>query len=76
MVNYSNIPESSTNLPNIGRPARAALVTIDVHDLAGVARHSRKELLALHGFGPKAIRLLEGALAAKGLSFREDDPAL
>lgn len=66
------IADSPTDLPNIGRPARSALAAIDVHDLAGVARHTRQELLALHGFGPKAIRLLEPALAEKGLRFRED----
>lgn len=65
------IPDEPTDLPNIGRPARSALAGIDVHDLAGVAQYSRQELLALHGFGPKAIRLLEPALAEKGLSFRE-----
>ena len=66
------IPDDPTDLPFIGGPARSALATIDVHDLAGVAKHSRKELLALHGFGPKAIRLLEPALAEKGLSFKDD----
>jgi hypothetical protein len=36
-----------------------------------VARHSRQELLAIHGVGPKAIRILETALAAKGLGYRD-----
>lgn len=66
------IPDDSTDLPFIGGPARAALAVIGVHDLAGVAKHTRKELLALHGFGPKAIRLLEPALAEKGLFFRDE----
>ena len=69
------IPDSPTDLPNIGRPARNALATIGVHALADVARYFRKELLTLHGFGPKAIRVLEPALAAKGLGFREEDSA-
>lgn len=64
------IPDDPTDLPFIGRPARSALATIEVHDLVSVAKHTRKELLALHGFGPKAIRLLEPALAEKGLSFK------
>ncbi len=72
MKNAPVIPDTPTDLPNIGRPARAALATIDVHDLAGVARHSRKELLALHGFGPKAIRLLETVLAEKGFDFSDE----
>lgn len=64
------IPDTPTDLPNIGRPARSALAAIGVHDLAGVATHTREQLLALHGFGPKAIRLIEAALTEKGLSFR------
>lgn len=66
------IPDGPTDLPFIGGPARSALATINVHDLAGVAEHTRKELLALHGFGPKAIRLLEPALAEKDLSFGDE----
>lgn len=72
MKDAPNIPDHPTDLPFIGGPARSALASIDVHDLAGVASHTRKELLALHGFGPKAIRLLEPALAEKGLSFRAE----
>lgn len=64
------LPDDPKDLPNIGRPARSALATIGVFDLAGVAKRTRKELLALHGFGPKAIRLLEPALAEKGLAFK------
>lgn len=66
------IPDTPTDLPNIGRPARSALAGIDVHDLASVSAHTRKELLALHGFGPKAIRILESAMAEKGLSFKDE----
>ena len=66
------IPDDSGDLPKISQPARAALAAAGIDDLNGVAAHSRQELLALHGFGPKAIRLLEPALAAKGLAFRDD----
>lgn len=66
------LPDDPKDLPNIGRPARSALATIGVYDLAGVAKHTRKELLTIHGFGPKSIRLLEPALAEKGLSFKDD----
>jgi hypothetical protein len=37
-----------------------------------VARHSKKELLAIHDVGPKAIAILGEALAAMGLGFKED----
>jgi hypothetical protein len=36
----------------------------------GPAAHSKKELFALHGVGPKAIAILDAALAAKRLCFR------
>jgi endonuclease III len=35
-----------------------------------VAARSKAELLALHGVGPKAIAILQDALAAEGLAFR------
>jgi hypothetical protein len=38
--------------------------------LAEVADRSEAELLALHGFGPRALRILEEALAAEGLTLR------
>jgi hypothetical protein len=36
----------------------------------GPAAHSKKELLAIHGVGPRAITILDAALAAKGRRFR------
>ena len=42
-----------------------------LHDATRASPASRaKELLALHGVGPKAIRILEEELAARGLAFR------
>lgn len=72
MKDAAVVPDTPTDLPNIGSPARRALAGVDIHDLAGVAKHTRTELLALHGFGPKAIRLLEPALAEKGLTFKDE----
>ena len=56
-----------------GNPARRAL------ELAGYTRLEQlhgvraAELLKLHGVGPKALRVLAEALAARGLSFAEDE---
>lgn len=58
-------------LPNIGGPATSALVQIDVLQLAQVARMTRDEVLGLHGVGPKAVRILDEALAQKGLRFKD-----
>jgi hypothetical protein len=57
-------------LPNIGAPATRALASIDVSCLDRLVEHSEEELLALHGLGPRALRLLQEALTAAGLSLR------
>lgn len=56
--------------PAIGRPATRALQQAGITTLEAVAQHSPKELLALHGVGPKAIRVLAEALAERGAAFR------
>ncbi|WP_328328177.1 helix-hairpin-helix domain-containing protein [Kribbella sp. NBC_00382] len=62
-------PAQVGDLPAIGRPATSALMTAGISTLAQVAALSRKELLAMHGVGPKAVRLLEAELEENGLSF-------
>lgn len=55
--------------PNIGAPAFRALDKIGIKNLLQLTKYSEEELLALHGFGPKALRLLKERLNEKGLSF-------
>lgn len=57
-----------TALPGIGAPATRALESLGVTSLEHVAGLSRRRLLALHGFGPRAARLLDEALAEHGLA--------
>lgn len=57
-------------LPNIGAPATRALALIGVTQLSQLTDHTERELLALHGFGPKALRTIREALAEKGLELR------
>ena len=59
-----------TDLPPIGRPATRALAAAGITDLDAVASRSEADLLALHGVGPRAVRLLAEALAARGQSLR------
>ena len=61
---------SENDLPRIGTPATRALASIGVTRLEQVAGCSRAQLLGLHGFGPRALRLLEEALAARGEALR------
>jgi len=59
------------DLPDsIGKTAARELSHNGITTLARVAEHSRKELLAIHGVGPKAVAILAEALADKGLGFK------
>ncbi|MFD5133374.1 hypothetical protein [Streptomyces olindensis] len=55
----------------IGRPATRALFGADLTTLEQVAERSAGELLALHGAGPKAVRVLSEALRQRGLALRQ-----
>ncbi|HMO55326.1 MAG TPA: hypothetical protein PJ994_12535 [Tepidiformaceae bacterium] len=61
----------ATELPWIGAPARSALEDVGIANLEGVRELTEKELLALHGVGPKAVGILKAALAERGESLRE-----
>jgi len=65
-------PEESTDsdLPRaIGQPATRAFAAAGYRRLEQFAGASEAELLRLHGVGPRAIRILREALAARGLAF-------
>jgi predicted flap endonuclease-1-like 5' DNA nuclease len=64
-------PAQIGDLPPIGRPATSALFEAGISTLAQVAACSRSQLLAMHGVGPKAVRILEAALQAQGLRFAD-----
>ena len=55
--------------PFIGAPAFRALDNAGIKSLHDLTKYSEKELLSLHGFGPKALRLLTEKLKNRGLSF-------
>ena len=60
------------DLPDaIGKTAARALAAHGITSLGAVAARSRKELLAIHGVGPKAIAILGAALADRGLTYRQ-----
>ena len=62
------MPES--DIPSIGAPATRALAGIRVTRLDPLVKYSEAELLALHGFGPRALLILTEALSAAGLWLR------
>lgn len=55
-------------IPKISRPANDALLRAGYTDLEQLAGVPAEELLQLHGFGPKGIRILQAALQERGLS--------
>lgn len=61
-----------TDLPNIGRPAKAALKTVGITQLEQVAKIDKNQLGKLHGLGPKALDILETHLLEEGLTFGQE----
>jgi hypothetical protein len=53
---------------NIGAPATRALTAAGYTELGQLAGVPAAELGKLHGVGPKALRLLQEALRAQGMS--------
>lgn len=47
------------------------MALIGVTTLQPVVEHDRAELLALHGFGARALRIVEDELAERGLTLRD-----
>ena len=66
-------PEDSpvpTEYPTaLGRTARRELARHGFTTYAQLAVVTPKDLLAIHGVGPKAVRILGEELAARGLAF-------
>ncbi len=56
--------------PPIGGPALRALDTAGIRSLRELTAWSKRDLLQLHGMGPKGVRMLEEALAAEGRELR------
>ena len=57
----------ATPLPAIGAPATRAFTAAGYLCLEDLDGASRTTLLAMHGVGPRAIRILDEAMAERGL---------
>ena len=53
----------------ISAPARRALEREGINSLTQLTEYTEKELLQLHGVGPKAIAKLKNILADNSISF-------
>ncbi|GII91166.1 DNA-binding protein [Sinosporangium siamense] len=60
------------DLPKTSNPARRALAEIGITHLDQLTGRTAREILKLHGVGPSTIPILREALAAHGLSFRDE----
>ena len=63
--------ERTIFLPHISGPANRALAQAGITSLNELAAHREQEIASLHGMGPKGIRILQAALAERGLAFTE-----
>ncbi|MFT3900666.1 MAG: hypothetical protein QM728_10555 [Gordonia sp. (in: high G+C Gram-positive bacteria)] len=66
-----DMPDQIGDLPRIGRPATSALINAGVTTLADVAALGKRRLLATHGVGPKAVRILDEAMRERGITFAD-----
>lgn len=66
------MPASTSDLPRTSNPAQRALEAAGITRLAHLSRWTEADVAALHGVGPKAIRILKEAMKAAGQSFREE----
>lgn len=55
----------------LSAPALRALLNANITSLSKLSRHSKTEILELHGMGPSSMPKLSAALKKKGLSFKE-----
>lgn len=68
----SNGDHLISEIKGVGRPATESLkYHLNVTKLSQLTEYTKKELLALHGIGPKAIKVLAAELEKLGLSFKK-----
>lgn len=72
----SNKKQSKTKpdagfLSLLSKPARGALEHAGITTLNKLSSYTEREILSLHGVGPRSMPALREALAAEGLSFKQ-----
>ncbi len=63
--------KEASELPNVGAPALRALKGAGIIRLSQFMKYTEKEVLELHGVGPKAIRILRVSLKKAKLRFKK-----
>lgn len=67
----STHPNRAAFPAGLSGPALRALDAVGARSMDDLSRWTEAELLALHGMGPKVVRILRDALAASGRRFRQ-----
>ena len=66
----SAVTSTDADFPKgVSAPARRALAAAGYTRLDQLTRARESDLMQLHGFGPKAIKVLRAALAERGKTF-------
>lgn len=65
----STYPNAGAFPPGLSRPALRALEHANIRSMSQLAQRSESEIMALHGMGPKGVRLLKQALGQQGRRF-------
>ena len=73
-MNTKQNSQPESDLPKLASPAQRALAGAGIERLEQLARFSEEQLKQLHGIGPNALKQLQRALQAKGLSFAKGKP--
>ena len=58
----------------LSSPARNALQAAGITTLKKLSTFTEKDILSLHGMGPKSLPTLSSALKAEGLAFKKNAP--
>ncbi|MZQ81996.1 DNA-binding protein [Paenibacillus sp. 5J-6] len=64
--------EEQSDLPKLSNPALRALAGAGYYRLEQLSKTTEKEIMKLHGMGPKSLDPLRRALAEKGLTFADE----
>lgn len=60
------------SLPKISAPATRALASAGITTIEDLSKFTEAEVMALHGMGPHAMRILKEMLGLHGLSFKKE----
>jgi hypothetical protein len=71
MAKTKSNAQGSSDLPaGLSAPALRALAGAGIQRLAQLSKVTEAEVMGLHGFGPKGLRILRAAMEASGVRFK------